>query len=156
MMFIQQRLDILSQDPMKSTAYAMLVLLSIAVIAWFVFSKRKFSDDKFVFLLIVICTWAVILVNPMKTQPVEVLEKEFYDVELLGDVLYSSDELNIKVKMPDGSERTLDFGKLDIVLEDGIEAHRLEVSPYIVEEIYLHRTANEREEEYTLYIKSGE
>jgi hypothetical protein len=156
MMFIQQRWDILSQDPMKSTAYAMLVLLSIAVIAWFVFSKRKFSDDKFVFLLVVICTWAVILVNPMKTQPVEVLEEDLYDVELLGNVLYSSDELNVKVKMPDGSERTLDFGKLDIVLEEGIETHRLEVSPYIVEEIYLHRTAYEREEEYTLYIKSGE
>ena len=44
----------------------------------------------------------------------------------------------------------------DIVLEDGLETHRLEVSPYIVEEIYLHRTAYETEEEYTLYIKSGE
>ena len=153
MMFIQQRWDILSRDPMKSSAYAMLVLLGIVVIAHVVFGKLKFSE-KFILLLVVVCGWVVVSLDPMQTQTAEVLEKEFYDVELLGDVLYSSDELNIRVKMYDGTERTLDFGKLDIVLEEGIEAHRLEVSPYIVEEIYLHRTAYEREEEYTLYIKS--
>ena len=155
MMFIQQRWDILSQDSMMLTAYVMIVLISIVIIALFVSGKCKFKDD-FGFLLIMIGTWTAILVNPMQTQTVELLEKEFYDVELLGNVLYSSDELNIKVKMQDGTERTLDFGKLDIVLGEEIETHRLEVSPYIVEEVYLHRTAYEREEEYTLYIKSGE
>jgi len=155
MMFIQQRWDIISQDPMKFSACLILVLFSIAVIIWFVFGKRKFREDYDLFLLL-FSVWAALLLTPLQTQVDKLLEKEFYDVELLGDVLYSSDELNIKVKMQDGSERILDFGKLDIVLEDGLETHRLEVSPYIVEEIYLHRTAYETEEEYTLYIKSGE
>jgi hypothetical protein len=155
MTFIQKRWDVFSQDPIILTACVVLVLISVAVIAWFVFGKPKFRDD-YGLLLVVMCGWIAILSFPIRTQTVELLEKELYDVEFLGNVLYSSDERNIKVKMSDGSERTLDFGKLDIVLEEGIETHRLEVSPYIVEEIYLHRTAYEREEEYTLYIKSGE
>ena len=53
-------------------------------------------------------------------------------------------------------DKILSFDKLDIILKDDIDKYILDVHPYIVEEIYLHKTVHKRQETYTLYIKSGE
>ena len=85
-----------------------------------------------------------------------IIDTKRYEIARGTYTLYEIDKEKIVLHLSDESEWKIPVDMFRIEVDSDIDASFLEVSTALVEEIYLHKTAYEKQEEYTLYIKSGE
>jgi len=162
MMFILERIKYLFL--WKNLSWIVLVFCSsfiFAVIFTLTETKAKFKLRNCLGAAFLMALAFIVIVHvfiaPLYVQKNAIIDTKRYEIVSGGNyTLLAIDEDELVLTLENESEWKFPAERFRIEVRTDIDASFLEVSTELMEQIYLHKTVYDKQETYTLYIKSGE
>lgn len=156
-MFVLERIKYLFSG---QNLIAVVVAFVVALI-FNVFKSEKFQLKRWVIgsvlWTVVALTIVYMFFAPLHAQQPVVIDTKCYEMGRRNYVLYATgEETQIVLQLDDENEWKFPAKSFRIEVRTDIDSSFLAVSTELEEQIYLHKTEYEKQEKYTLYIKSGE